>query len=339
MAMVGVLVWAGGLPCQVCAEPQKTGKEDRPVATIYGVAIPRGLWERKIQRLNASSPLWKEGMSPEQVVRMKNMLVNTLIEDELIRREIKKHSITISKADFVQQLEAYKKLMTRGGLSFEESLVNAGLTMESLEDRITLQIGLKKLMEKSGKGHVLAQEIQDYYKRNKRRYSQGEMVKASHILIKVEKNADRATEQDAKARTEEIYRKAIRNPQDFAALAKDKSEGPSAPRGGDLGWFTRGRMVAPFEKASFALKVHQISKPVRTQFGWHIIQCNGHKPAVQKTYAEVKDEIHQILLDKKVSQERRRIIDALKSKSEIKVLIEFDEFGERTGVQGESSGK
>jgi parvulin-like peptidyl-prolyl isomerase len=87
-------------------------------------------------------------------------------------------------------------------------------------------------------------------------------VKASHILVESFTEA-------------ELVRNEIKSNEDFARIARQKSKCPSAPRGGDLGEFGQGMMVKPFEDATYALKVGEISKPVQTQFGYHIIQRTG----------------------------------------------------------------
>ena len=101
-------------------------------------------------------------------------------------------------------------------------------------------------------------------------------MRASHILVAY-KGASRAnpevarTKDEALARAKELVGRAGK--EDFAALAKEASDGPSGPRGGDLGKFTRARMVKPFSDAAFALKPGQVNpQPVETQFGYHIIK-------------------------------------------------------------------
>lgn len=104
------------------------------------------------------------------------------------------------------------------------------------------------------------------------RKGQNEYIRASHILIPVEGVADTMA---AKREAEQIAREAKQG-KDFAQLAREYSKDPSnASRGGDLGWFTRGRMVAPFEKAAFGARVGEVVGPVRTPFGWHIIKVTG----------------------------------------------------------------
>ncbi len=104
------------------------------------------------------------------------------------------------------------------------------------------------------------------------RKGQNEYIRASHILISVEGTADTMA---AKRQAEQIAREAKQG-KDFAQLAQEYSKDQSnASRGGDLGWFTKGRMVAPFEKAAFGAKVGEVVGPVRTPFGWHIIKVTG----------------------------------------------------------------
>jgi peptidyl-prolyl cis-trans isomerase C len=109
-------------------------------------------------------------------------------------------------------------------------------------------------------------------------------VSARHILLE--------TEEDAKAVIEELQGGA-----DFAELAMEKSTGPSAPGGGDLGYFTRGRMVPDFEEAAFALDVGGFTaEPVQTQFGWHVIKVEDKRQVQPPAFAEVQDQIRSVLL-------------------------------------------
>ncbi len=120
--------------------------------------------------------------------------------------------------------------------------------------------------------------------------------RASHILIKVAQDAKPAVVAAAKKKAEEIYKKAKAG-EDFAKLAKEYSQGPTAPRGGDLGWFGRQSMVKPFADAVFdqCKAVGDIVGPVRTQFGFHVIKLTGIGGQA-KPFDEVKDQVRQTML-------------------------------------------
>ena len=117
-------------------------------------------------------------------------------------------------------------------------------------------------------------------------------IKAQHILIKVENGNDK----EAKEKIEKIYKEAVKPGADFAKLARENSEGPSAPKGGDLGWFNKGKMVKPFENAAFALDKDAVSKPVKTNFGYHIIKVTDKRTNPNmKDFESSKESLKQNL--------------------------------------------
>ncbi len=147
---------------------------------------------------------------------------------------------------------------------------------------------------------VTDSEIKDYYTKNKSKYTQEEQVRAKHILISP--SMKKISEKEAKKLADKIYTQ-LKKGADFDKLAKKYSDDPgSKNKGGDLGFFPKGRMVKPFEKVAFSLKVGQISKPVKTRFGYHIIKVTGKKKAKTFTLDEVKDEIKSILKTKKAEE-------------------------------------
>jgi len=139
-----------------------------------------------------------------------------------------------------------------------------------------------------------AKRIKMFYDDNTARFKKEAEVKASHILVKLEKDKNEA---EAKKKIEEVLKEAKAG-KDFAELAKKHSEGPSAPKGGDLGFFGKGRMVPEFEKAAFAMKKGEISDVVKTKFGFHVIKLVDRKDASEKKLEEVTDEIAREMLSK-----------------------------------------
>jgi peptidyl-prolyl cis-trans isomerase D len=139
---------------------------------------------------------------------------------------------------------------------------------------------------------VSAEEIEKWYEANRGQYGQPEERRASHILIA----PDDAGKEKAKARAEEILREVRKNPSRFAELAKQHSKDPgSSKNGGDLGFFAPGTMVKPFEDTVFNQKEGEISDPVETDFGYHIIKLTGIRPAKERSLEEVRGEIENKL--------------------------------------------
>lgn len=135
-------------------------------------------------------------------------------------------------------------------------------------------------------------DLKAYYDQNLKRFTNDEQRRASHILIAVGKNASAADKAAAKEKAEKLLAQLRKNPADFAKLAKEYSQDPgSAERGGDLGFFGKGMMVKPFEDAAFKLKQGQISDVIPSDFGYHIIEVTGIRPATVKSFDEAKGEI------------------------------------------------
>jgi len=151
-------------------------------------------------------------------------------------------------------------------------------------------------------------EIAAYYEAHKDEMQQKEQVKARHILV-MSKDGDTAEDKaKAKEKIDAVYAKAKAG-EDFAALAKEYSEGPSSVTGGELGWFGRGDMVPEFEEVAFVTPKGQVSEPLLSPFGWHIIFVEDRKDAQEKTLAEVKDEIAQTLAEEKASENSSHMLD------------------------------
>jgi peptidyl-prolyl cis-trans isomerase D len=147
--------------------------------------------------------------------------------------------------------------------------------------------------------HLAKQEVLDYYEEHKAQYAMPERVHARHILIRAPQ-ADAALSKQAKDKIDQILVR-LKKTEDFTTLAKSVSEDPgSAKNGGDLGWFVRGQMVPEFEEVAFGLKAGAISEPVRTQFGYHIIQLVEHRNSEQRPFLEVKNLVEEQLKKERV---------------------------------------
>ncbi len=156
-------------------------------------------------------------------------------------------------------------------------------------------------------------DVAAYYDDHMGDYVVPEQIKARHILFKVNPDDPPASWDEARKRAREVILKLTQG-QDFSALAKQYSQGPSASRGGDLGWFGRGAMVKSFEDAAFGLNVGSFTRePVRTRFGYHVIKVDEHKSAYTKSLDAVKKEIRDKLVEKELPEILKQTIDRLAS--------------------------
>jgi peptidyl-prolyl cis-trans isomerase D len=153
--------------------------------------------------------------------------------------------------------------------------------------------------------------LKQRYEQEKARFQEPEQRLASHILVKVDKGADATAQAAAKARADAIAAQARAPGADFAALARADSEDTgSKAAGGDLGWITKGMMVKPFEDALFAMQKGDIVGPVKTEFGWHVLQLREVKPGRQTPFEDARAQ----LVKEQADADRDRMFNDLTGK-------------------------
>ena len=146
---------------------------------------------------------------------------------------------------------------------------------------------------------VTDSEVSDYFQENPEEYVIPKTIEVNHILLKLQPDEEPEVVEEKRKKAEEIMAMA-KSGEDFAKLAQDYSEGPSKANGGYLGEYKKEDLVKPFADKAFSMQTGDISEPVRTQFGWHIIKVDKVNPESKKSFDEVKQDIHNQLIDKKV---------------------------------------
>lgn len=242
-----------------------------------------------------------EHMISEDIVVSKYddlLTAGILVSDQELEEQYRKSNLTAT-IDFVK----FKAEGNDVAVTPEEARAYYDAHKKEFETGELRKVQYLWLSHSSDKNRVQVpeQELKQFYEKNTERFSRPEQVRARHILLKVEGKK----EEDVKKQAEELV-KQLRAGADFAALAKEYSDDPgSKERGGDLGPFGRGRMVPEFDKAAFTQPVNQIGDPVKTQFGYHIIQVTEKQPAVKYEFALVKDQIYRELSQPKAIQNAR----------------------------------
>jgi len=175
--------------------------------------------------------------------------------------------------------------------------------MHLIEKDILIQTGVKNIMSDI---NITEEEIEKYYKDNIQMFKSEETASAKHILV------------DTLEQMKEI-KLEITNGMSFEEAAKKYSKCPSAPQGGSLGSFTRGRMVPEFEKVAFELKVGEISEPVKTQFGYHLIQLDEKSAGNVKTLEEARPTIAENISHQKQNEKYISSVTELKNKYNVEI--------------------
>lgn len=271
-------------------ERAKSGQE---IARVNGTVITDSEMSREVANL---PPYLKNIAESDQG---KRELLDTMVVREIILQQAEKSGLAKSK-------EVQEKV-------------------DELRKKVIVEAFLKKKIEE--RAVVSDADLQQFYEKNKDKLKTGEQIRASHILVKTEKES-----QDILAQ--------LKGGGNFEDLAKKHSIDGAASRGGDLGWFAKGTMVPEFEKAALSLKEGTTSGAVKTQFGYHIIKLTGKRPAGVAQLTEVKEQLKGAILAEKQGEIFKQLKEDLKKNAKVqikedalkKVVIKSGE-GQGEGVQ------
>lgn len=305
------------------AQPEKPAAKPLPaqlpdvLARVNGQEVTKTELERLLKNFELrNGPIPAEGR--DEILRS---ALDQLITYTALQQEAKARNINATDAEIDERLKQMQSQFPNGE-AFNKALADRNMTLQRLKDdaRVDMLIGKMIDAEVAKQPPVTDAQVREFYDKNPDKFAQGEAVRASHILIKVDQKADEAAKKKARTQIEDVL-KQVKAGQDFGKLAQQHSQDGSAAQGGDLGFFSRGQMVPPFEQAAFALKPGEISDIVTTQFGYHIIKLAETRPPSTVPFEQVSERITQYL-DQQQKQERARaFVDGVKNKSKIEVLV------------------
>jgi peptidyl-prolyl cis-trans isomerase C len=299
----------------------KINPSDNKVAIVNGTVIPKHDFERAM--LGVTQRLSSMGKNPEgsELEKLKSEILDNIIGGELLYQEAQKKGIKVEDSKVNQEVDSLKQKFPSTEV-YTNWLKEMDLTEAAIKTDFKKRLVVQQLIEKefSSKTNLADAEVKAFYDNNPQFFQKSDEVKASHILIRVPEGANEATKKEAKKKIEAIQAK-IKSGGDFAALAKEQSDCPSKEKGGDLGFFGRGQMVPPFEKAVFALKPGETSDIVETEFGYHLIKVLDKKPASTVGFDDVKGQIKQMLSQDKLQKEIVLLVEKLKKNAKIERFI------------------
>lgn len=245
-----------------------------------------------------------------------------LIRRQLLDEKIAEANITITEDDVMNQINEIASAQKMSLEDFKKTIEQYGRNFEEVKEDFRKMLSRNKFMEAqwAGKIDVTEENAKKYYDENKKRFDVPEQIRTSHILIKFEladPNADpNEAKATAKAKAQGLLQQ-IKDGADFAELAKAHSACPSAPKGGDLGFFPRGETTPQFEKVAFGLEIGQISDVVETEYGYHVIKVTDHKDASVVSFEQAKDDITKQLTEKKQLEFAKEYLTSLKAQANI----------------------
>ncbi|BDE07697.1 hypothetical protein WPS_29730 [Vulcanimicrobium alpinum] len=256
------------------------------VASVNGQKISRGDFDRKLET----------GPQAKQVL-------NQMVQMALIDQYAKDKNVSATDDEITKKENEIKAKYPPG--QFDQILKQQGLTEADVRQILRQQVIIDKAVGPNVK--VTDADVKSYFEKNHAIYDKPEQVRARHILV-------------ADAATANTVLQKLKAGGSWDALAKQYSTDPSSKdKGGELGFFGKGQMVAPFQEAAFKAKVGQIVGPVKSPFGYHIIQVEEKKPAQTATFASTKDQIKAQLTQQQASQQYPVFLQGLRSTAKIEI--------------------
>ncbi|KOX98751.1 peptidylprolyl isomerase [Pseudomonas nunensis] len=254
--------------------------------------------------------------NPKAYKQLRQAALDALIDKELLWQEALKRGVVISDAT-VQSQVALTRQAIGGPEVFARKLQDSGFDEASFTEYTRRELAAQEVFaDLTRVAEPDEKQVRDFFQAHRAEMGSPEQIQARHILIKVPQGADAATVEAARLRLEEL-RVQVASGADFASVARSASEDDSASAGGDLGYFTRGRMMPEFEAAAFALRPGQVSEPVRTPVGWHLIYLQNHQEAADVTEEQGLETVRVYLARQQKAQARRDVLAQLRSRNRI----------------------
>ena len=273
--------------------------------------IPDWAIERQAQSLLEQVAKSMPG-KPREVIQLAamDMAKDRMVDQALMAQESKSRNYKVDPETL--NLEMKKWISQNGGKkAFSKGKHPVIKTQEDLRKEITSQIQFNLLLEEESRAEIVTdEEAKKYYDTRQDLFQTEILLTASHILKMAQTEDEFAV---AEKKIIEI-KKQLTKEKNFIELVKQESD--DAQNNGHLGTFGKGRMVPPFEKAAFALEPGEISEPVKTQFGWHLILLHEKKEPEVTQFVDVKEKIIEYLGEKRKDAAFEQFLDRLKSKAE-----------------------
>jgi peptidyl-prolyl cis-trans isomerase SurA len=250
------------------------------------------------------------------------LLLDALITEKLVTKEVSDKGIVVRDEDIDRYIRAVKERNKINDEQLQQALTQQGLTMDAYRTQLREDIQKQQLIahEIRGKVNVTPEEVQRYYEAHLSEYSTPARLQVAHIVFRLEPNAppDRVAATMAKA--EEVQGR-LKKGADFGEMAKQFSEDPAAQHGGDLGWFKKGELLEPLEQVAEKLKVGEVSDPVRTSAGVHLIKLEAREGASHQNLDELADQIKQQLYTAALEERFEKwLTDELRKRHHVEIL-------------------
>jgi len=303
------------------AGTEAVSQDKEKAAVVNGTVITRKEFDIELNQVKIKISQGRQAVSDAKLEKIKNDILENLINRELLYQQSQKKGVVIEEKIVEDYLSSLKQKFPNQE-EYEKALKDFSISENGLKLKVKMGYAIQNFIDKqiADKVAVSEKESKTFYDVHPEFFKQPERVKASHILIKLDPNAEESKKASAKEKIENIQKK-LKEGKDFTALAREFSEGPSKDNGGDLGFFTRGQMVPPFEDAAFSLKTGEVSDLVVTRFGYHLIKVTEKAAAQTIKFEDAKEKIVQHLKQEGTKKELQLYIENLRKTASIEKFL------------------
>ena len=322
LALLTTLVLA--LAAAGCGSSDESSQEvpDDAVAVVGDQKISRAEYEQVLAQARTSYKARKQDFpkaGSTDFEQLKQAIVRSLVEQEQFEIGAEDLGVTVTDEEITKRLNQLKEQYFGGDeKKYKAELEKQGLTEEQVRDDLRSRLLSEKIYkEVTADVEVTDADVKKHYDENKSQFGTPASREVRHILISCSKAADCRR---AKEKADDLHRQ-IENGGDFAALARKNSDDPSSKAQGGKFTAQKGATVPPFDRTAFALETGEVSEPVKTQFGWHIIEAAAPaKEASTKPLSTVEDTIRQQLLQQKQNEAMNKWVEDLQERLEDDVV-------------------
>jgi peptidyl-prolyl cis-trans isomerase SurA len=323
LGLLIVAIWLGWMP-------QRTGWAqtvqlldgiaavvNNDIVTISEVQEAMGLEAEQLRQQQAG-----QGFQDQMQTLYRTTLTH-LINLRLQLERARKLNLQVNDEDVNYHIDMLKKQNQVSDEQLGQMLQSRGLTLETYREQVREGLLAAKVVNAEVRSRlvVLDAELQETYQRKQERYRVPSEITVSHILFLVPPGASEQEGEPVRQRAVAVLQK-LRNGGNFAELARQYSEGPSADQSGLLGTFRAGELLPGFEEAATALQPGEISDVIRTRAGFHIIRVEAKKAGAYKSFEAVREELKAELLQSKTEQKYQEWLEVLRQGAYIKILHE-----------------
>lgn len=256
------------------------------------------------------------------------MATQRAIEQKLLVQEARRFGIEADELKVARAAQMAEE-QSGGRVILEAKLKSSSSTYEQFLDVIREIEIMRTFVETQIQPNVVVteKEVSDYYEANPTMFDAEERAHAYHLIFIVGEDAEAAVLEASRRKADAARTRCVTSEEDFTVVARELSEGPSAPNGGDLGWVNRGQLVSPLSEAIFALQPGEITPVVQTRFGFHVATISDRRPAERITLEEAGSQIEAFLRQEKATSSVGQLLETLIKTAKVDNLLGGDSTG------------